>query len=111
MIRDSPLLGAEAPPPHKPCDVSRSMKGRAPVRADLSGSDLQVWSQPRLRTRPGPERPEEGSGMERVLRRCRIQNQLIRECLAECLGVFVLIVSLAPVVGLKIRIRTNQCFS
>lgn len=32
--------------------------------------------------------------MEAVLRKIRIQNQLVRECLAECLGVYVLIVSL-----------------
>uniref|UniRef100_A0A8C6SF34 Aquaporin 10b n=1 Tax=Neogobius melanostomus TaxID=47308 RepID=A0A8C6SF34_9GOBI len=29
--------------------------------------------------------------MERILRKCRIQNQLVRECLAECLGVYILI--------------------
>lgn len=29
--------------------------------------------------------------MERILRKCRIQNQLLRECLAECLGVYILI--------------------
>uniref|UniRef100_A0A3Q3X945 Uncharacterized protein n=1 Tax=Mola mola TaxID=94237 RepID=A0A3Q3X945_MOLML len=30
-------------------------------------------------------------GMERLLRKCQIRNQLLRECLAECLGVYVLI--------------------
>ncbi|XP_034016109.1 aquaporin-10b [Thalassophryne amazonica] len=29
--------------------------------------------------------------MERLLSRCHIRNQLIRECLAECLGVYILI--------------------
>ncbi|XP_013878909.1 aquaporin-10b [Austrofundulus limnaeus] len=29
--------------------------------------------------------------MERLLRRCRIKNRLVRECMAECLGVYVLI--------------------
>uniref|UniRef100_A0A3B3U0Z5 Aquaporin 10b n=1 Tax=Poecilia latipinna TaxID=48699 RepID=A0A3B3U0Z5_9TELE len=29
--------------------------------------------------------------MERLLRRCRIRNSLVRECLAECLGVYILI--------------------
>lgn len=29
--------------------------------------------------------------MERLLRKCRIQNKLVRECLAECLGVYLLI--------------------
>uniref|UniRef100_A0A8C6WFJ9 Aquaporin 10b n=1 Tax=Neogobius melanostomus TaxID=47308 RepID=A0A8C6WFJ9_9GOBI len=28
---------------------------------------------------------------DRILRKCRIQNQLVRECLAECLGVYILI--------------------
>lgn len=31
--------------------------------------------------------------MEALLRKCRIRNQLLRECLAEFLGVYVLIVS------------------
>uniref|UniRef100_A0A665WZV1 Aquaporin 10b n=2 Tax=Echeneis naucrates TaxID=173247 RepID=A0A665WZV1_ECHNA len=29
--------------------------------------------------------------MERLLNKCRIRNQLVRECMAECLGVYVLI--------------------
>uniref|UniRef100_A0A8C6NSG9 Aquaporin 10b n=1 Tax=Nothobranchius furzeri TaxID=105023 RepID=A0A8C6NSG9_NOTFU len=29
--------------------------------------------------------------MERLLRKCRIKNMLVRECMAECLGVYVLI--------------------
>ncbi|XP_017278570.1 aquaporin-10b [Kryptolebias marmoratus] len=29
--------------------------------------------------------------MERLLRKCRIQNRLVRECMAECLGAYVLI--------------------
>ncbi|KAJ3608804.1 hypothetical protein NHX12_023334 [Muraenolepis orangiensis] len=29
--------------------------------------------------------------METLLRRCRVQNQLLRECMAECLGVYVMI--------------------
>lgn len=29
--------------------------------------------------------------MQRILRKCRIQNQLVRECLAECLGTYILI--------------------
>ncbi|KAJ4928505.1 hypothetical protein JOQ06_016297 [Pogonophryne albipinna] len=29
--------------------------------------------------------------MERLLRKCHIRNQLVRECMAECLGVYVLI--------------------
>lgn len=33
-------------------------------------------------------------GMERLLRKCRIRSELVRECLAECLGVYLLIVSL-----------------
>nr|XP_040045086.1 aquaporin-10b [Gasterosteus aculeatus aculeatus] len=33
----------------------------------------------------------ETCGMERLLRKCRIRSQLVRECMAECLGVYVLI--------------------
>lgn len=33
-------------------------------------------------------------GMERLLKKCQIRNQLVRECMAECLGVYVLIVSI-----------------
>ncbi|KAJ0003419.1 hypothetical protein NQD34_008517, partial [Periophthalmus magnuspinnatus] len=29
--------------------------------------------------------------MERILRKCQIRNRLVRECLAECLGVYILI--------------------
>ncbi|CAL8295075.1 unnamed protein product [Merluccius merluccius] len=29
--------------------------------------------------------------MERLLRRCRVRNQLVRECMAECLGVYIMI--------------------
>ncbi|CAL8298134.1 unnamed protein product [Lota lota] len=29
--------------------------------------------------------------MERLLRKCRVQNQLARECMAECLGVYIMI--------------------
>nr|XP_020479476.1 aquaporin-10 [Monopterus albus]XP_020479477.1 aquaporin-10 [Monopterus albus] len=29
--------------------------------------------------------------MERLLKKCRIRNQLVRECMAECLGVYTLI--------------------
>ena len=37
---------------------------------------------------------EESSGMmERLLRKCRVRNQLVRECMAECLGVYIMIVS------------------
>lgn len=32
-------------------------------------------------------------GMETLLRKCRLRSQLVRECMAECLGVYVLIVS------------------
>ncbi|XP_004073758.3 aquaporin-10 [Oryzias latipes] len=71
-VSDSPLLGA-APP----CDVSCRAKGQ-----------ISPGPTCRVATRLGPE---ERSGMEAVLRKIRIQNQLVRECLAECLGVYVLI--------------------
>lgn len=43
------------------------------------------------------ESPEESSGMERILRKIQIRSQLVRECLAECLGVYIMIVSVFKV--------------
>lgn len=57
------------------------------------GSDPPDDSVPALRAHLWTDGAEETSGMERLLRKCRIRNQLVRECMAECLGVYVLIVS------------------
>ncbi|KAL3043632.1 hypothetical protein OYC64_003488 [Pagothenia borchgrevinki] len=93
----SPLLRVHSPPPqpcHKVCDVeySSSMKGQTVLsqadRAVLCGAPPPAATGPALKDQLWPE---ECSGMERLLRKCHIRNQLVRECMAECLGVYVLI--------------------
>lgn len=104
-VNYSPLLRAHTPPPppqpcHKVCDVaySSSMKGQTLLSktdsAVLCGSDPPDDGVPPLKADQWPDGAEETSGMERLLRKCQIRNQLVRECLAECLGVYVLIVSI-----------------
>lgn len=89
----SPLLRAHTPPPqpcHKVCDVahSSSMKGQTLLSKEVPrGSD--------------PPDDSETSGMERLLGKCKIKNQLVRECMAECLGVYMLIVSIFIFYGSK----------
>lgn len=96
----SPLPRAHTLPSHKVCDVaySSSMKGQTLLsQADsavLCGSDPPEDRVPALKAHLWPDAAEESSGMERLLRKCQIRNQLVRECLAECLGVYVLIVSI-----------------
>ncbi len=86
-VNYSPLLRAHTPPPqpcHKVCDVAHSsnMRGQTLLsKAVLCGSD--------------PPDDSETSGMERLLRKCKIKNQVFRECMAECLGIYVLIVSIS----------------
>lgn len=101
-VNYSPLLRANTPPAqpcHKVCDVaySSSVKGQTLLsQADsavLCRSDPPDDSVPTLKAHPWPDGAEETSGMERLLKKCRIRNQLFRECMAECLGVYVLIVS------------------
>ncbi|XP_075995658.1 aquaporin-10b isoform X3 [Genypterus blacodes] len=47
---------------------------------------------PEIRILPGPSpATEETSRMERFLNKCRIRNKLLRECMAECLGIYILI--------------------
>ncbi|XP_040910125.1 aquaporin-10b [Toxotes jaculatrix] len=99
-VNYSPLLHAHTPPPqpcHKVCDVaySSSMKGQTlPSQADgavLCGSDPPDDSVPALKSHLWPDGAEGTSGMERLLKKCQIRNQLVRECMAECLGVYILI--------------------
>ncbi|TKS88328.1 Aquaporin-10 [Collichthys lucidus] len=59
--------------------------------AVLCGSDPQDDGVPALKAHSWPDGVDESSVMERLLRKCQIRNQLVRECLAECLGVYVLI--------------------
>lgn len=103
-VNYSPLLCAHTPPPprpcHKVCDVAYSpgMKGQTLLgetdSAVLCGSGPPDDGVPPLKADQWPDGAEETSGMERLLRKCQIRNQLVRECLAECLGVYVLIVSI-----------------
>ena len=101
----SPLLCARVPagpqPGSKVRDVAFSpgMKGRTLLGETNSAAprgpetpDISVL--PR-RAQPWPESAEGSPGMDRLLRKCQIRNQLLRECLAECLGVYVLIVSIS----------------
>ncbi|XP_044192491.1 aquaporin-10b [Thunnus albacares] len=100
-VNYSPLLHAHTPPTqpcHKVSDVaySSSMKGQTLLsQADsavLRRSDPPDDSVPALKAHLWPpDGAEETSGMERLLGKCRIRNQLVRECMAECLGVYVLI--------------------
>ncbi|XP_070778446.1 aquaporin-10b [Enoplosus armatus] len=99
-VNYSPLMRAHTPPPqpcHKVCDVGYgpSMKGQTLLsKADsavLCGSDPPDDSVPPLKAHLWPDCAEETSGMERLLRKCQIRSQLVRECMAECLGVYVLI--------------------
>ncbi|KAM3596298.1 uncharacterized protein V6R79_011913 [Siganus canaliculatus] len=96
----SPLLRAHTALPgpcSKVCDVeyNSSMKGqtllRGTDRAAPPGSEPLDDNVP-LKTDLRPDRAEEPSRMEKTLRRCRIRNKLIRECLAECLGVYVFMI-------------------
>ncbi|KAF7670077.1 hypothetical protein LDENG_00056630 [Lucifuga dentata] len=38
-----------------------------------------------------PDAAKGTSRMERILRKCQIRNQLLRECMAECFGIYILI--------------------
>uniref|UniRef100_UPI0037E83D80 aquaporin-10b n=1 Tax=Semicossyphus pulcher TaxID=241346 RepID=UPI0037E83D80 len=101
-VQYSPLPRAHMPPPpqpcHKVCDVARGcgMKGQPLLgRADCAvlcrSEDPPDDGVPALRAQLWPDGEEEASGMDRLLWRCQIRSELVRECLAECLGVYVLI--------------------
>ncbi|AWP21524.1 Aquaporin [Scophthalmus maximus] len=90
-VNYSPLLRANTPAPqpcHKVRDVanSSSMKGQT-LLGQTDGGAVFCGSGPHL----WPDGAEETPAMERLLRKCRIRNRLVRECMAECLGVYVLI--------------------
>ncbi|XP_071759166.1 aquaporin-10b [Centroberyx gerrardi] len=96
----SPLMRADTPPPepcHKACDVAHnsSMKGQSLLSqaesGELPGSDPPDEAGAGLKAAFWPDGAKESSGMERLLRKCHIRNQLVRECMAECLGVYVMI--------------------
>ncbi|KAK9526720.1 hypothetical protein VZT92_015405 [Zoarces viviparus] len=96
----SPPLRAGTSPPqpcHKVCDVAFSprLKGQTLLSragcAVLCGAHPPGDGVPALTAHLWPDGAGNHSGMERLLRKCRITNQLVRECMAECLGVYVLI--------------------
>lgn len=101
-VNYSPLLPAHTPLP-QPChkvrdvDYCSGMKGQTLLgAAELCGSDPPDDSGgPTLKAQLWPDSAEESSGMERLLKKCQIRNQLVRECMAECLGVYILIVSMS----------------
>ncbi|XP_074542273.1 aquaporin-10b isoform X2 [Halichoeres trimaculatus] len=100
-VKYSLLQHSHTPSPpqlcHKVCDAdnSSSMKGQTlHSKADgavwCGSDDLPEYNVPALKAQPWPDGTED-AGMEKLLRKCQIRNQLVRECLAECLGVYVLI--------------------
>lgn len=82
-------------PYHKVCDVtcSTDIKSKAdrgaPCRSDPPDVSVRASEPP-----PWLDCAEETAMMEGLLKNCRIKNRLLRECLAELLGVYVLIVSI-----------------
>lgn len=85
---------------HKVCDAAdcSSMKEHT-VFVQAEGA-LHYRSPPpvgrgakHLTTEQWTEQEEGRSVMDRLLRKCRIRNQLLRQCLAEGLGVYVMMVS------------------
>lgn len=107
----SPFPAADTLQPyHKACDVTRSNDIKS--RAALSGAVPCRSHPPDVSVQAPLDGAEESSMMERLLSKCQIKNQLLRECLAELLGVYVLIVSmtLEPVFlpGKKKRKKVQQ---
>ncbi|XP_056154928.1 aquaporin-10b [Lampris incognitus] len=99
----SPLLCTDTPPPqpfHKVCDVvhNSGMKGQPLFRQSVSealmpGSEVPDGCVTGVKA-PfwlNSNSPEDLSGMEKVLRKFQIRNQILRECMAECLGVYIMI--------------------
>lgn len=69
------------------------MKGQTLLgKADIVDPPDKSVPAPKAHLWPDPA--EETSVMERLLKKCQIKNKLVRECLAECLGVYILIVSI-----------------
>ncbi|XP_058474741.1 aquaporin-10b [Solea solea] len=58
---------------------------------DACSSCSSSSSVPALTSHLRLDSTKERSGMERLLRKCNIKNQLVRECMAECLGIYILI--------------------
>lgn len=97
------ILYAPLPPPcHKVCDVAYSCRMKRQTLPSQAEGAVQCWVRCTWRSENSPV-AEETSGMERLLRKCQIRNQLVRECMAECLGVYILMVSVALLVSKLIR--------
>lgn len=75
-------------PSHKVCDVTCNPRHKK--RSGPRGAEPPDVS---IRPPDAPPAAEETAAMDGLLQNCRIKNQLLRECLAEFLGVYVLIVS------------------
>ncbi|KAM6899988.1 aquaporin-10b [Xenentodon cancila] len=93
----SPLLSASPQTCHKLCDVAfpSSVKGQI-LLGEADGAKQCKSGPPDYSTRSvkahlGPDGAEDSSVMERLLQKCQIRSQLVRECMAECLGVYVII--------------------
>lgn len=88
----SPLPALQ--PYHKVCDVTYNPD----IKSEAVEAALCRTEPPDVSIRPSDAPPrldgaEKTAVMEGLLKNCRIKNQLLRECLAEFLGVYVLIVS------------------
>ncbi|XP_041823209.1 aquaporin-10b [Melanotaenia boesemani] len=95
-VNYSPLLNATPQPSRKLRDVIGSrMKGQTLLReadaAVLCRSDPPNYRVPSLKVILEQDSVEENLVMEKLLKKCRIRNQLVRECMAEFLGLYVLI--------------------
>lgn len=81
--------------------LHRSPSKRSPLQPDHKARDVTGGPDIKRQAAGGAEPPdvgvraplEETSTMEKLLHKCQIRNRLLRECLAEFLGVYVLIVS------------------
>lgn len=93
----SPYLRAHVPmhglTGHKVCDVAHGPGMKGQQLHESGGTERAVGSVSVLAAQLCLDGERNSSGMERLLRRCRIRSKLVRECLAECLGVYLLIVS------------------
>ncbi|MEQ2199222.1 hypothetical protein XENOCAPTIV_027870, partial [Xenoophorus captivus] len=90
-INFSPLLRKTPQRCSKLCDVTlKSSMGGQTVLSEAEGAEL-CTSETSLYSSLSLKAHQRPGGMDKLLRRCRIRTPIIRECLAECLGVYVLI--------------------
>lgn len=90
-LGSSPFPAADAlQPHHKACDVTH----RPDINRPAGRSKADGAGPPDVSVQAPLDGAQGTSRMERLLNKCQIKNQLLRECLAEFLGVYVLIVSI-----------------